>query len=373
MNENLLAGFWSALSTWKTYFATLLLAGVAAYVLTPAARRLAFRWGAVDQPHPRKVHARPMPRLGGLAVFGGFCFPWAGYYFLDNRVTATFQNYERLFLALMLGVCAMLALGVYDDLKGVRARNKFIIQMLVAVGLFFGGFRITVLSIPFGNPVQLGWLSLPVSVLWIVGVTNAINLLDGIDGLAAGVTACIALALALINMLAGSIMVALLTLCLAGACCGFLPHNFSPARIFLGDSGSLAIGMILACIGILSLFKAVTATFLAVPLVLFGLPLFDTASVMLGRVLRGASIFEADKTHVHHRLLALGLTQSQAAMFLYMVSAALGLFAITLSLEEAPEAVLVVGVLIVCFALVTWRAWRRRLNNHSQPRPTPPA
>jgi UDP-GlcNAc:undecaprenyl-phosphate GlcNAc-1-phosphate transferase len=366
MNQDIFSTILSALHTWRTYLATLVLAAVAAYMLTPIARRLALVLGAVDQPSPRKVHKQPMPRLGGLAVFGGFCVPWSCFYLLDNRVTATFQNYEKLFLALMLGAGAMLALGFLDDLKGVSVAKKFAVQIVVALGLYAGGYRITELSIPFGGHIELGWLALPASVLWIVGVTNAI------DGLATGVTACIALALALINMLAGSIMVALLTLCLAGACCGFLPHNFSPAKIFLGDSGSLCIGIILACIGVLSLFKAVTATFLAVPLILFGLPLFDTASVVLGRALRGAPIFKADKTHVHHRLLALGLTQKQAAMFLYVVSAALGLFAITLGLEETPEAVLVAGALIAVIAGITWRAWRRRLNNGTPP-PKPPA
>lgn len=360
MQEELASSIWSALATWKTYLATLVLAGLAAYFSTPFVRQLAVRWGAVDRPGPRKIHAQPMPRLGGLAVFVGFCFPWAGFYLLDNRVTAAFQDYEKLFAALVLGAAAMLGLGIYDDVRGASAPKKLCVQVLVAVGLYLGGYRIARLSALFGGAVELGWLALPVSVLWMVGITNAINLLDGIDGLAAGVTACIALALALINMLAGNIMVALLTLCLAGACLGFLPHNFSPARIFLGDSGSLCIGMILACIGVISLFKAATATFVAVPLLLFALPLFDTTAVMLGRFTRGASIFQADKTHVHHRLLDLGLTQKQAAFLLYSVTAVLGGLAIFLSLRETPSAVLIVSSVVLLVAVITWWQWRRR-------------
>jgi UDP-GlcNAc:undecaprenyl-phosphate GlcNAc-1-phosphate transferase len=369
MDSELLSAVLSALATWKTYLATLVLAGLAAYFSTPFVHQLALRWGAVDQPGPRKIHQQPMPRLGGVAVFAGFCFPWAGFYLLDNRVTATFQDYEKLFAALVLGAAAMLGLGIYDDVRGANAPKKFVVQTLVAAGLYFGGYRITRLSMPFGGSVELGWLGLPVSVLWMVGLTNAINLLDGIDGLAAGVTACIALALALINMLAGNVMVALLTICLAGACLGFLPHNFSPARIFLGDSGSLCIGMILACIGVISLFKAATATFVAVPLILFGLPLFDTTAVMLGRVTRGAPIFQADKTHVHHRLLELGLSQKQTAFLLYLVTAALGALAIILSLRETPSAVLIASSVVLLFTLFTWWQWRRgRQRNADLPR-----
>jgi UDP-GlcNAc:undecaprenyl-phosphate GlcNAc-1-phosphate transferase len=321
----------------------------------------------MDLPSARKVHAEPMPRLGGLAVFAGFWVPWIGLYLVDNRVTETLRSYDKLSLSLALGGTVMLLLGIYDDLKGAGARLKFSVQIAVAVALYFGGFRITVLSNPFGEPLQLGWLALPVSVLWIVGITNAINLLDGIDGLATGVTACIALSLALINVLFGNILVALLTLCLAGACLGFLPYNFSPARIFLGDSGSLFLGLVLACIGTVSLFKAATATFIAVPVILFGLPLFDTASVVLGRLSRGQPLFEADKTHVHHQLLRLGLNQPQAAYLLYGITLLLGALATFLSLQQSPRALLLGGAFVLVLASIIWAAWKTRLRQRSPP------
>ncbi|MEW6157865.1 MAG: MraY family glycosyltransferase, partial [Verrucomicrobiota bacterium] len=300
-----------------------------------------------------------MPRLGGLAVFGGFCFPWAGFYILDNRVTDTFQNYEKLFYSLVLGATAMLLLGIYDDLKGLTAPKKFAVQILVAIGLYLGGFRITLLSNPFGEPIELGWLSLPASVFWIVAITNAMNLLDGIDGLVTGVTASIALSLAIINVLAGNIIIALLTLCLAGSCLGFLPHNFAPARIFLGDTGSLFLGVVLACIGMYSLFKETTATLILVPVILFGLPLFDTTSVVLGRMRRRAPLFQADKSHVHHRLLQMGLTQKQAATFLYGITVLLGGMAVWLNLNQSPDGVFLVGLLTLGFAMLIWMIWRR--------------
>jgi UDP-GlcNAc:undecaprenyl-phosphate GlcNAc-1-phosphate transferase len=227
------------------------------------------------------------------------------------------------------------------------------------------------LSNPLGGSIALGWLALPVSILWIVGVTNAINLLDGIDGLATGVTVCIALALALINIMNDNIMVALLTLCLAGACLGFLPHNFSPAKIFLGDSGSLFIGLVLSCIGIISLFKVTTAAIVIVPVVLFGIPLFDTTAVFFGRMVRGDPLFKADKTHLHHRLLRLGLNQRQAALLLYAVSAALGGVAVYVSVHQTPRIVIIVSALAALLAAAVLFALRDREKDKPKPRDEP--
>jgi UDP-GlcNAc:undecaprenyl-phosphate GlcNAc-1-phosphate transferase len=356
----------------KTYLTILMLACAVTFFMTPVARWMAFRLGAVDLPGGRKVHTQPMARFGGLAVFAGFCAPWGGLYLMSNRVSSTFQDYERLFATLMVGALAMLILGAIDDIKSLPAGRKFLVQIGVALWLFLGGYRITTLSNPFGTPIVLGWLSLPVSLLWIVGLTNAINLLDGIDGLATGVTACIALALALINLLGGNILVALLTFSLAGACLGFLPYNFSPARIFLGDSGSLVLGMVLSCIGMLSLFKAATATFIVVPLLLFALPLYDTASVMLGRALRGAPIFGADRTHVHHRLLGFGLSHRQAAIVLYALCVVMGALAVALSVRQTDTPLLRIGTAVLALTLVTWWAWRRR-HRHANPQSPPHA
>lgn len=351
--------------TYKTYIAVLVLSAGGAFLLTPLAKQLAIRLGAIDHPGGRKIHNEPTPRLGGLAVFGGFCIPWGFFYVFDNLVTMTFQNYEKLFAVLVAGALAMLGLGTIDDIKGLKAIPKFIAQIATAIGLYYGGYQINILSNPFGQPIALGWMSLPVSVLWMVGITNAINLLDGIDGLAAGVTACIAISLGIINILSGNIIVALLTLGLAGACLGFLPHNFAPAHIFLGDSGSLFMGMTLACIGILSLFKAATITFVAVPLILFALPLFDTTSVFLGRLWRGAPVFQGDRTHVHHRLLDLGMNHRQAALMLYTITAFMGFVSIALAFKQTPRTLVLGGLLLAMLfgtVLKRWRSGRQVLN-----------
>ncbi len=348
----------------KTYFTILLVSALAAFLLTPLVRRLAFVIGALDVPDARKIHREPMPRLGGVAVFLGFTAPWLLLCLLDNRVAQVFRQYETLFFALLAGGLAMLLVGAADDVRPVRAIHKLLAQVVVAAGLYFAGFRITELSVPFGEPLALGWLALPASVLWIVALTNAVNLLDGIDGLVAGVTAIIALSLALINILAGNILVALLTFGLAGAALGFLPYNFSPARIFLGDSGSLFVGLMLACIGTLSLFKATTATFILAPLVLFGLPLLDTTSVVFGRLRRGQHIFKPDKTHPHHPPPAPGLTPPHGPPPLFAPPPRPGMAAVVLSWRATAATFLAVAALAaaVIGGLGTW-TWRiRRMN-----------
>ncbi|MSU36126.1 MAG: undecaprenyl/decaprenyl-phosphate alpha-N-acetylglucosaminyl 1-phosphate transferase [Pedosphaera sp.] len=349
------------MSSYKTYLMMLLLSAVGSYLLTPLAIRLAYAWGAVDLPSARKIHTQPMPRLGGIAVFFGFCLPWAGLYLLHNPVSKVFQNYEILFFSLLLGATLMLCLGIYDDIWGANAVQKFLFQIAIACLLWSFGFRISQFSIPFGPPLVLHpILSLGVTVLWIVGVTNAINLLDGIDGLVSGVTAVIALSLAMINIFSNQILLGLLTLALTGACLGFLPYNYSPARIFLGDSGSLTIGLVLACIGVLSLFNDYgggASPFISVPLILFGLPLFDTARVMVTRMLTGVPIFQADKNHVHHQLLGLGLTQKQAAWTLYGVAVLTGSISVLLTTLESGGQLLL-SVLFAILSIVTYFIWK---------------
>ena len=354
----------------RTYFTVLMAAALASFLLTPLVRRIAFSAGAVDIPDYRKVHEGIMPRMGGLGVFIAFFIPWFGLFFLDNALTADLAHEETRFASLAVGCCFILAIGIYDDIAGAKAVVKLLFQTFVAVMLYYGGFRIETLSNPFGESFQLGIMSLPFSVLWIVGLTNAINLLDGIDGLVSGVTACISLALALINIYSGNKLVAILALGLAGACVGFLPYNFSPARIFLGDSGSLFIGLVLSCIGMMSLFKAATASFILVPIILFGLPIFDTTSVMITRARMGYSIFRPDKSHVHHRLLRLGLNHSQAAFFLYTVAATLGFVAVVLSIQQSVEMFLGTGAVVMVVVVIIGWMWRLRIRRTSaQPEP----
>jgi len=344
----------------------LLISAVGSWALTPWAIRLALRWGAVDQPGGRKVHLKPMPRLGGIAVYLGFLLPWISLYFLKNNIQAKFREFDTAFAGLVLAASAMLLLGIYDDIKGANALTKFVVQIGTATGLWFLGYNIDQISNPWGGTIVLPWwIGLPCTVLWIVGVTNAINLLDGIDGLVSGVTAVLATSLSVIHVLSNDIVPALLTLCLAGACLGFLIWNHAPARIFLGDSGSLTIGIVLACTSVIALFDAGAtraSPLLSVPLILFALPVFDTLRVMVTRILKGTSPFKADKNHVHHHLLALGMDHRQAAWTLYVVAAGSGSFAVALC-RMPIDRQLTLSVFFAAIAgaaLMVWRVSFRR-------------
>jgi len=349
----------------KTYFATLIISALVTFLVTPFVRRLAFKYGAVDEPSERKVHRGIIPRLGGIGIFLGILAPIPFIFFLENEVSTDLIIDQNLLLVLLTGAMIILGLGIYDDFKDAKPIVKLAFQTGVALILFFGGFQIESLTLPGGDEMKLPLLlRLFLTVLWIVGITNAINLLDGIDGLVTGVTAFISLALAIINVVVvQDRFIAILTLALAGACLGFLPYNFSPARIFLGDSGSLLIGVILACIGVNALFQSSTGNsgLLVIPMILFGLPLFDTTSVMITRARKGKSIFEADKNHVHHRLLRRGLSQKQALYLLYTVAATLSFLAALLSWKQTPE--IIMGGICVILAVCFWLVWLWKLRN----------
>ncbi|MBX3748380.1 MAG: undecaprenyl/decaprenyl-phosphate alpha-N-acetylglucosaminyl 1-phosphate transferase [Verrucomicrobiae bacterium] len=353
----------------RTYFTVLLLAMGVSFLMTPIAARLAFWLGAVDRPEARKIHREPIPRLGGLAVLAGFCVPWVALYLIDNRVARIFQEQQALVLTLVGCGCLMFVVGMLDDVAGLSAARKLVLQVGIAAGMYAGGIRITEVTNPFGEAWALGWMAGPVTVLWIVGLTNATNLLDGMDGLVAGVAAVLALSLAMINIIGGNTVVALLTFALAGATLGFLPYNFSPARIFLGDSGSLLVGLLMAGIGTLSFFKAATATLVLVPLLLFALPLFDTTQVVIGRMRRGRHPFTADDTHVHHRLLRFGLSQKEAAIFFYAVTVFLGVAAIVLSWRFTRGSFAALGILgaVLAAVLLAWSWQLRQRRNPDRP------
>jgi len=367
----------------RTYFSMLLIGAIVSFLVTPLARRFAFVIGAVDKPDPRKIHRAPTARTGGWAVVAGFCAPWICLYLhmFDNQVVRMFQSPEsqRIFLTLLASGLVMFGLGALDDVYNLNPKTKLVVQIAVAIAMYYGGFKITKITIPFAGSITLDQLGLPITVLWIVAITNATNLLDGMDGLVAGIAGVMALSLAMIHILNGNFFVALLTFSLAGAALGFLPYNFTPARIFLGDSGSLFIGIIMAGISTTSKFKAATGTvFLIAMIPLFAVPLFDTTQVVIGRIRRGQHPFSPDKTHIHHRLLRLGLNQRQAAILLYIITLFLGVASILLTIRTSPAAyatlaltgILFAGVLI---ALIRWVVHRRRfrLLNSSAPPPSP--
>jgi len=303
----------------KTYLAGFVLAALVAILLTPIARSLAPRLGAVDLPSGRRVHKKVIPRLGGIAILGGFLAPLLALYFYDNSVATLFNADVQRNLALVLGAVAMAALGAIDDTRGTRASVKLLVQIVIATGAFAGGFRIDSVVLPFIGHLQMGVFAAPVTVAWIVGIVNAVNLMDGLDGLAAGVSFFVCVVSFVTGVLSRNVLVCVLAASLAGALVGFLFFNFNPATIFMGDTGSMTIGYILATSALIG-SKGGTAVALLVPVLAMGVPILDTLLAIVRRVIERRPIFSADKGHLHHKLLEMGLTHRRAVLAIYGLS-----------------------------------------------------
>ncbi len=310
-----------------TYLVAFLCAGLVAAIATPIVARLAHRVDAIDLPgEARKIHKAAIPRIGGIAVVLGFFAPIVGLAIYSNRISwLLYGSDARMVTSLIAGSLGIVALGVYDDIKGAGAKLKFAVQIAVAVGMWFGGFRIEFLTLPVAGSVDIGLLSMPLTVLWMVGVINALNLIDGLDGLATGTSLFAVLVLFGVSFADHAALLCVLLASLGGALVGFLFFNFNPAKIFLGDSGSMFIGLILATASIWTQRKGATAAALLIPILALGLPLLDTGLAVIRRVGRGQNPFRADREHLHHRLLDLGLSHRGAVLTLYTLS---GIFAL---------------------------------------------
>ncbi len=322
----------------KSYVIACLVALVLSVVLTPLVRRFALRIGAVSTPGGRHVHGRTIPRLGGIALALAWALPVAVLAARDPDMVSALRGWHTQLGGLIVGSAAICAVGALDDARSVRSLHKLIAQIVVAVFAFACGFQIQAIQLPLLGALQMGAFALPVTVLWIVGVTNAVNLIDGLDGLAAGVSFFAAFTSFVIACLSKSVFVALTMGPLMGALVGFLFFNFNPARIFMGDSGSYFLGFVLATTALAGgglQQKASTAVSLLVPVLALGVPIFDTLFSMFRRLLERRSIFSADRGHVHHRLLDLGLTHRRAVVFLYGVSSLLAGGAIAISLGRS--------------------------------------
>jgi UDP-GlcNAc:undecaprenyl-phosphate GlcNAc-1-phosphate transferase len=324
-------------------------------ILTPIVRRFAHRIGALDHAFSsRKIHARPIPRLGGVAIVLAFYAPLLGLLFFHAGVNEIFLAEREKVIGLFVGGLAIALLGVYDDLKGAGAGRKFSVQFLVAGFMFVMGYRIDAVANPFGLELQLGWLSLPFTLFWIVGVINAINLIDGLDGLAGGVALVAVLTTFLISIQRGHPLMILFSGALAGAILGFLFYNFNPATIFMGDTGSMFLGFVLATSAIQTNQKSSTAVAVLIPGIALGLPIIDTLLAMGRRAIRGRSMFQADKEHIHHKLLARGLSHRQAVLVLYGFCVLLGAVALVLTYTNSMQS----AFLLLALAVVSFVALR---------------
>ncbi len=325
-----------------------IVAFVFSFASTPLVRKWAFKLKAVDVPKDgRRMHTHPIPRLGGLAIIFGFTV----------AVLCFYRAPSRRIIASFIGAGIIAAMGVVDDIKTLDAKPKFLIQILAACIVVIGGnLKIDVLTNPnflSENPYWIlpDWVSVPVTILWIVFITNAVNFIDGLDGLAAGVSAIMSVSLVFIALRVGEYPVALLGISLMGACFGFLPYNFNPAKIFMGDTGSTFLGFLLATMSIQGVFKSYAIISFAVPLLILGLPLFDAVFAMLRRISKGQSPMKADRGHLHHRLIDMGFSQKQTVFILYAISGVLGITAVVLAESTALRAILIL-ICVLVFILI---------------------
>lgn len=297
--------------------AAALAAFLLSFLITPAVRVLAFKIGAVDIPKDdRRMHKTPMPLIGGLAIFLSF-----------TTVSLIFLSPSPMLLTLYVGGFLLITLGILDDVYNVNAFAKLIVHVVVSVFAIYEGVVIEYIDV-FGHTLQFGALSYPITVLWIVALINAFNLIDGLDGLSCGVCSISCFSLFIVSSMMGNFDCAFLAAILFGACTGFLPFNYNPAKIFMGDTGAYFLGFVLAVISIEGLFKISAIISFILPVTIFALPLFDTAFAFLRRIFGGKNPFTPDKRHLHHRLIAMGLTQKQTVLILYAISALFGVIAI---------------------------------------------
>ena len=314
--------------------ATCIIGFLVTWGLTPSVRALAIRRGIVSVPNPRSVHTKPVPYLGGLTLYVGFLA--AAAFGLGVR--------HELIAVLAVGGGAIMLLGLIDDVRPLSASFKLAVEFLVAGGTVMAGVQIQWVTHPLGGMFVLGWWGIPLTIVWLVAVTNLLNVIDGLDGLATGITAIVGLTLFFACLQSGQAHTALLTAALAGAAIGFLPHNFNPAKIFMGDSGALFLGYAIAVISVEGPIKSAATVALFVPILALGVPIIDAAFAVWRRARSRRSLGLADRDHLHHRLLHLGYSQRQAVLLMYSASGFFGASALTLAELTTTQAALLLAL-----------------------------
>ncbi len=326
---------------------TLLAAAVMCFAITPLVKTLAKKMGAMDVPKDgRRMHSVPIPRMGGLGIFVAFLL----------AVLIFLKDIDRATQAILLGSVMIVILGVFDDIYALKALPKLLVQLAAAfVVALYGGCRIQYFTNPFGEGVSayvdLGKWALPVTVIWIVTITNALNFIDGLDGLACGVCCISAMSMLVIALLVSEPNIAIIMAAIVGACLGFIPYNFNPAKIFMGDTGSTFLGFVLASVSIQGLFKLYAVVSFAVPFLLLGVPIFDICFAVIRRLAHGKNPMEADRGHVHHRLIDMGFSQKQSVAIAYILTAILGLAAVLLTSSGEGKVLILLGAVVVVGAI----------------------
>ena len=353
----------SNMTVWLRMLLAVLFSCAVTFFMTPPVKKFAEKVGAIDVPKDeRRVHDHPVPRMGGLAIFFGFIL-----------AVLVFVDMTTPIMGMLVGAVIIAAMGAVDDIVNLNAWVKFGVQIVAALVAIRSGIVFNVISNPilFSETtfIPIGYLTVPLTVIWIVGCTNAVNLIDGLDGLAVGVSAISSLTMLVVALFVAEPNVALILAALTGACLGFIPFNLNPAKIFMGDVGSQLLGFVLATVSIMGMFKFHAIITFLVPVLALSVPLADTVFAFFRRIVHRQSPFHADKGHFHHRLLAMGLNQKQAVAVLYAISAVLGLFAVLLAGTYTAVRIICLVLVFIISIGVWFFVFRKNpgLKNHQPP------
>jgi UDP-GlcNAc:undecaprenyl-phosphate GlcNAc-1-phosphate transferase len=319
---------------------TLAVCFIVTLLITPIVRNFAIKIGATDKPNHRKVHQKVMARLGGLAIYIGFLI---GFIVLQPESTYM--------MPILIGSFIIILTGFLDDMIELSAKWKLFGQLLAAGIVIYGGVQVEFINLPFDARIDLGWFSIPLTLLWIIGITNAINLIDGLDGLAAGVSSIVLITITSLAILGGDLFVAALGMILLGSTLGFLYHNFNPAKIFMGDTGALFLGFMISVISLLG-FKNITLFSLLIPVIILAVPISDTFFAIIRRIVNKKPLSAPDKSHLHHCLLKVGFTHRQTVLVIYAMSAFFGIAAVMLTMSTLWVTFIIMAVVLIVIELI---------------------
>jgi len=331
------------------------IAALVVILTTPIVKTIGIKSGRVDQPGGRKVHQRPMVRLGGVSIFAGAVTALLIVWGIGGFRPMS-PNHEWEVWGVTLGGLCFFLIGLADDLLNLSPFVRLLLQALVAGMAWKVGVSIDFLSIPSLGQVDTGWLSLPITVIWLVGMANAINWIDGLDGLAAGVSGIAAVVMMIVALFMKQPEAALIAAALAGAALGFLRYNFNPAQIFMGDGGAYFMGFTLAGVGVIGLVKGTAVTAVLLPYLILAVPIFDMSAVILARLRHGKSPFTADKSHLHHRLLNAGLSHRLAVLFIYSLTLWFG--SLALAFAGIPSGIAYACGATSLLSYTSWKVWK---------------
>lgn len=337
------------------FMMALLLAWLSTDLLIPIIRRFAYSFGKVDNPGTRKIHRNPIPRVGGIAICLGFFIALMGIQVFDPTF---FNQFQTEWKGILYGGLIIFFVGLLDDFINLAPRAKLLGQFIAALTAYSFGVKIFFITNPFGGIILFPeWVSFVITIVWLVGISNTVNLIDGLDGLAAGVTTIAGTTLFIIAIQKGQPLSALIAIALVGGTVGFLRYNFNPAKIFMGDCGSLFLGFMLASLSITGVMKVAATVAVFMPLLILGIPIFDTTFAIIRRVANKRPIFQADQGHLHHRLLRIGFSQRRAVLLIYGISALFGGIALHLTDFAQANVLIIVSILLILWGAVDFRSF----------------